>query len=39
MFGAASFVATFSILAAIVATNPPIPVGSVGLTANVTAQR
>ncbi|KAF8896597.1 sugar transporter, partial [Infundibulicybe gibba] len=41
MFGAASFVATFSILAAIVATNPPAPVdaapGSVHV--NTTAQR
>jgi len=27
MFGAASFVCTFSILAAIVATNPPVPAG------------
>ncbi|KAF8640262.1 hypothetical protein AX16_010157 [Volvariella volvacea WC 439] len=40
MFGAASFVATFSILAAIVATNPPLDENSPpGATVNVAAQR
>ncbi|TFK75143.1 general substrate transporter [Pluteus cervinus] len=40
IFGAASFVATFSILAAIVATNPPLPDDAPGGTfVNVAAQR
>jgi hypothetical protein len=38
LFGAASFVVLYSILAAIVATNPPLPDGVQG-TVNVAAQR
>jgi len=38
LFGAASFVVLYSILSAIVATNPPLPAGATG-TVNVTAQR
>lgn len=38
LFGAASFVVLYSILAAIIATNPPLPDGATG-SVNVSAQR